>query len=120
MQPELAGKRVLIVDDNATNRRVLGLQAAQVGHDVASATESPTEALRRLDAGEAFDLAILDMHMPEMDGVALARRIREQHPALPLVLFSSLGRREAGDDRRALRGLSRQAACASRSSSTRW
>ena len=47
--------------------------------------------------GEAFDLAILDMHMPEMDGVALARQIRERRPELPLVLFSSLGRREAGD-----------------------
>ena len=38
------------------------------------------------------------MHMPEMDGVALARAIRERRPTLPLVLFSSLGRREAGAD----------------------
>ena len=37
------------------------------------------------------------MHMPEMDGLTLARQIRDAHPALPLVLFSSLGRREAGD-----------------------
>jgi CheY-like chemotaxis protein len=64
----------------------------------ARATESAQEALRWLDGGEAFDLAILDMHMPEMDGVALARRIRELRPALPLVLFSSLGRREVGVD----------------------
>jgi CheY-like chemotaxis protein len=62
------------------------------------ATESPAEALRWLDAGEAFDLAIVDMHMPEMDGVALARQIRERRAMLPLVLFSSLGRREAGAD----------------------
>jgi CheY-like chemotaxis protein len=61
-------------------------------------TESPLEALRWLEEGEAFDLAILDMHMPEMDGVALARKIRERHAALPLVLFSSLGRREVGED----------------------
>ena len=40
------------------------------------------------------------MHMPEMDGLALARQIRERHATLPLVLFSSLGRREAGDDER--------------------
>jgi CheY-like chemotaxis protein len=60
-------------------------------------TESPAEALRWLAAGERFDLAILDMHMPEMDGVALARRLRDFAPNLPLVLFSSLGRREAGD-----------------------
>ncbi|MGZ5768655.1 MAG: response regulator, partial [Caldimonas sp.] len=97
-QPELQGKRVLVVDDNATNRRVLTLQAAKWGM-VVRASESPLEALRWLAEGnERFDLAILDMHMPEMDGLELARRIRAAgHGALPLVLFSSLGRREAGD-----------------------
>jgi CheY-like chemotaxis protein len=100
-QPELAGKRVLIVDDNPTNLRVLGLQMGKWGMATRD-TGSPNEALRWLDgkdgqAGERFDLAILDMHMPEMDGLELARRIRERQPALPLVLFSSLGRRESGD-----------------------
>jgi CheY-like chemotaxis protein len=90
---------VLVVDDNATNRRVLTLQTAKWGM-TSRATESPLEALRWLDAGEAFDLAILDMHMPEMDGLTLARQIRERHAELPLVLFSSLGRREAGDNDR--------------------
>jgi GAF domain-containing protein/CheY-like chemotaxis protein len=97
IQPELQGKRLLVVDDNATNRRVLSLQAAKWGMATRD-SESPSEALRWLDAeGERFDLAILDMHMPEMDGLALARRIRASHRKLPLVLFSSLGRREAGD-----------------------
>jgi CheY-like chemotaxis protein len=58
---------------------------------------TPGEALAALEAGEAFDVAILDMHMPEMDGLALARRVRARLPKMPLVLFSSLGRREAGD-----------------------
>jgi len=96
VQPALAGKRLLVVDDNATNRRVLELQASKWGM-VSRATESAAEALRWLEAGEAFDLAILDMHMPEMDGVALARAIRGKRAALPLVLFSSLGRREVGE-----------------------
>ncbi|MEO5691887.1 MAG: GAF domain-containing protein [Usitatibacter sp.] len=96
VQAELKGKRVLVVDDNATNRRVLGLQTAKWGMQPRD-TGSPAEALRWVEAGEAFDLAILDMHMPEMDGLALARRIRAHAATLPLVLFSSLGRRESGD-----------------------
>ena len=94
VQMELQGKRLLIVDDNATNRRILALQSGKWGmvpHD----TEFPEEALRWLDAGERFDLAIVDMHMPQMDGHELARKIRKRNAALPLVLFSSLGRREA-------------------------
>ena len=96
-QPRLQGRRVLVVDDNTTNLRVLSLQMAKWGM-TSRATLSALEALRWLDAGEAFDLAIVDMHMPEMDGVALARQIRERRAALPLVLFSSLGRREVGED----------------------
>jgi CheY-like chemotaxis protein len=96
-QPALAGKRLLVVDDNATNRRILALQAAKWGM-AARDTETPAEALQMLSAGERFDVAILDMHMPDMDGNTLAARIRKAGHALPLVLFSSLGRREAGDE----------------------
>jgi GAF domain-containing protein/CheY-like chemotaxis protein len=95
-QPELQGRRVLVADDNATNRRVLDLQMGKWGM-VPCATESPAQALRWVEDGEEFDLAILDMHMPEMDGLQLAQRIHASRPSLPLVLFSSLGRREAGD-----------------------
>ncbi|MBO9651106.1 MAG: response regulator, partial [Variovorax sp.] len=96
VQPEMAGKRLLIVDDNATNRRVLSLQTAKWGMN-SRMTASPLESLQWLDAGERFDVAIVDMHMPEMDGLELAQRIRAKHAALPLVLFSSVGRRETGD-----------------------
>jgi signal transduction histidine kinase/CheY-like chemotaxis protein len=95
-QPALAGKRVLVVDDNATNRKVLSLQAGKWGM-VTRDTPSGVEALQWLAQGEPFDLAVLDMHMPEMDGLTLAGRIHSTHPQLPLVLFSSLGRREAED-----------------------
>jgi signal transduction histidine kinase/CheY-like chemotaxis protein len=95
-QPALAGKRLLVVDDNATNRRILALQAAKWGL-LPRATESPAEALDWLAKGEAFDAAVVDMHMPGMDGVMLAKRVRAIHATLPLVLFTSLGRREAGD-----------------------
>jgi CheY-like chemotaxis protein len=99
VQPRLEGKRLLIVDDNATNRRVLALQTAKWGME-SRATESPAEALRWVEEGDAFDAAVLDMHMPEMDGLSLARTIRARRAALPLVLFSSLGRRELDEDDR--------------------
>ena len=92
-QHELEGRRVLIVDDNATNRRVLTLQAAKWGMTLRD-TESPVQALEWIEAGDTFDMAIIDMHMPQMDGVELGQRIRALRPALPLVLFSSLGGRE--------------------------
>jgi signal transduction histidine kinase/putative methionine-R-sulfoxide reductase with GAF domain len=71
-QSELVGKRILVVDDNATNRRILTLQTAKWGTDT-RATASTGEALDWLKTGERFDLAILDMHMPVMDGLELAR-----------------------------------------------
>src|SRR5690606_27325659 len=61
-------------------------------------TESPRTALKWFEDGETFDIAILDMHMPEMDGVELAKHIREIKSKIPLVLFSSVGRREVGDN----------------------
>jgi signal transduction histidine kinase/CheY-like chemotaxis protein len=95
-QPTLVGKRVLVVDDNETNRRILGAYLDSWGMQV-SLTGSPREVLGWVEAGAAFDIGVLDMHMPEMDGVTLARAIREHRPptALPLLLFTSLGRREA-------------------------
>jgi PAS domain S-box-containing protein len=95
MQPSLRGKRVLVVDDNATNRRILTSHLGAWGM-APRATGSPAEALAWIRADERFDIGILDMHMPEMDGVALAQAIRENPAgaALALVLFTSLGRRE--------------------------
>ena len=96
VQPTLRGKRVLVVDDNATNRRIVTVHLDTWGMP-SRATESPLEALEWLRAGERFEVAILDMHMPEMDGVALARALRPlpAGASLPLILFTSLGRREA-------------------------
>ena len=91
--PQLAGKRLLVVDDNATNLEIVARHARSWGMD-AVAIASPTEALARIEGGESFDVAILDLVMPEMDGLALAREIRrhrDEHE-LPLVLLTSLGR----------------------------
>jgi PAS domain S-box-containing protein len=91
----LAGRHLLVVDDNATNRRILTAQATGWGM-VVHAASSGAEALGWLRNGARFDLAVLDMHMPEMDGEMLAREIRQLRSAdaMPLVLLSSLGARE--------------------------
>ena len=91
----LQGRRLLIVDDNATGRRILGELARNWGM-VPRAVSGGAEALALLRGPEPFDLAILDMQMPDMDGLQLAEEIRRLRGAdeLPLILLSSIGRRE--------------------------
>jgi CheY-like chemotaxis protein len=59
-------------------------------------TEHPHEALEWLQKGEPFELAILDLQMPEMDGIMLTRELRKLRApkSLPIILLTSLGRRE--------------------------
>src|SRR5262249_3020440 len=80
----LAGVRVLAVDDNATNRRILEevLAGWQMRATLrASAPEALQELERAAAAGEPYVLVLLDAHMPDMDGFTLAGRI-QQTPAL--------------------------------------
>src|SRR5882724_4165661 len=89
-QPQLAGKRLMIVDDNSTNRSILTLQTKSWGM-VSDAFASGQEALDSIRMGNKYDLAILDYHMPEMDGLMLATELRKICDAqtLPLVMLSS-------------------------------
>jgi signal transduction histidine kinase/CheY-like chemotaxis protein/HPt (histidine-containing phosphotransfer) domain-containing protein len=98
-QSELAGKRVLIVDDNASNRRLLKIQTERWGMR-ARDTNSPAVALEWIVRGDPFDVALLDYQMPEMDGVALAREIRAVRGAHApvLILLSSTGQSLASVD----------------------
>jgi CheY-like chemotaxis protein len=88
----LQDKRMLIVEDNKTHRQILTLQAQTWGM-MPYATASSQEALRLLELNHHFDLAILDMQMPEMNGLELAQAIRRlpNYQDLPLVVLSSLG-----------------------------
>ena len=89
--PKLAAKRILVVDDNATNREIVTRQTRSWGMDPV-VVELPSEALALIENGEHFDVAALDMLMPEMDGLELARQIRRlrDERELPLVLLTSL------------------------------
>jgi CheY-like chemotaxis protein/HPt (histidine-containing phosphotransfer) domain-containing protein len=91
-QPQLADLRLLIVDDNPTNCRILTLQTGKWGMTPRGAN-SGAQALEWLKAGETFDVAILDMQMPGMDGLMLAAEIRKLPgtQAMPLVLLTSMG-----------------------------
>jgi signal transduction histidine kinase/DNA-binding response OmpR family regulator len=95
-QPQLNGKRALIVDDNPTNRKILDVQTRGWGM-LPTVVSSGAQALVHIRNNEPFDIAILDMHMPEMDGVMLAKEIRKYRNtnALPLVMLTSLGQRES-------------------------
>ena len=93
---QVKGTSVLIVDDNATNRRILVDQTAQWGM-TSEAVSSGSEALKLLkQENMTFDLAILDMQMPGMDGFTLAGEIRKlfSEIELPLVLLTSMGRQK--------------------------
>ncbi len=105
----LRGKRALIVDDHATNIRILTRQLQLWGMEVTSA-ESGVSALEWLSADASAasdstkpDIIITDMHMPEMDGVTLARQVKSNAPLkdIPLILLSS-GFMPASDDSHAL------------------
>ena len=97
----LGGKRVLIVDDNATNREILGKLTSSWGM-LPVEVEGGSQALQALDQGlkenNPFQIAILDMQMPEMNGDALARAIHSdvRMDVLPLLLLSSLGEHSDG------------------------
>ena len=88
----LSGRRVLIVDDNKTNRNILTQQTASL-HMLPTCVESGEVALELLKTDDKFDLAILDYQMPTMDGVMLAEEIRKipERKKLPFILLSSYG-----------------------------
>ncbi|WP_276369479.1 hybrid sensor histidine kinase/response regulator [Chryseolinea sp. H1M3-3] len=88
----LEGKRILVTDDNETNLTILKNQLVQ-WNLVPVIARSGKEALAILNDKQNFDLVLTDMQMPEMDGMELARQIRKQHNALPIILLSSLGER---------------------------
>ncbi len=90
----LHNRRVLVVDDNATNRDILRRQLERWGTTVSLAV-SGDEALQVAARGERFDLAVLDYHMPVMDGRELAPRLRAAlgAGAPPMIMLSSLGDR---------------------------
>jgi len=89
--PDLQGKRVLIVDDNETNRRILGSQVESWGMAAHMVSSGP-EALAMLEKERDFDAVLLDMMMPEMSGLDVSAAIRRSGlTSLPIVILTSAG-----------------------------
>jgi PAS domain S-box-containing protein len=88
--PQLIGKKVLIVEDNKINRRILSKQIYDWGM-ISTAAVSGQEALKYIRRGDDFDIAILDMDLQDMSGLELEEKIRKHNKTLPLVLLTSLG-----------------------------
>jgi PAS domain S-box-containing protein len=92
-QPQLEGKRLLIVEDNTFTRQILTYFTALWGA-LPKAAATAREALDWIHQGDVFDLAILDMQMPEIDGFHFAEVVHRHKAELPLVMLTSLGMRD--------------------------
>jgi two-component system sensor histidine kinase/response regulator len=92
---DMRGLHVLIVDDNATNREILThyCHLWKLRSECAASGEEALRLLRFTATDDPFELAILDMQMPKMDGLMLARKIKEDPltSAVQLVMLTSLG-----------------------------
>jgi len=98
-QPRLKGKRLLVVEDNASNQRLIRQYATQWGLGIESAANS-TEALHALQHKGEFDAAVVDLQLPDKDGLELTSEIRTLASGrfLPIVLLSAI--RLRSDDHR--------------------
>jgi PAS domain S-box-containing protein len=92
---KLQGKRLLVVEDNETSRSLLVLHARRWGMNVEGCATGE-EALQRLQAGETFDVALIDQDLPAVNGLDLALAVRELPPSanIPLILLNSGNREE--------------------------
>ena len=105
-QGTMEGRRILVVDDNETNRRILKLQLEEWGPRVRCAV-SGEEAWQMIERGDPFDLVLTDYKMPGMNGEELARKIREIGPVrdLPVILMTSMGLMGNSEDSGSARSL---------------
>ncbi|SDG38407.1 two-component system, cell cycle sensor histidine kinase and response regulator CckA [Limimonas halophila] len=82
-----AAQRVLLVDDDTAVRTFAARALANRGYAVTAAANGE-EALRLLDDGAGAEIVVTDIVMPGMDGLALARTLRQRQPGLPVILMT--------------------------------
>ena len=95
-EPGLGPIRVMLVDDSTVIRRVVGsVLADEAGLEVVGTAADGQEALDRVDSYRPH-VVVLDVEMPVLDGLHTLRALRPRHPALPVIMFSTLTSRCAG------------------------
>jgi DNA-binding response OmpR family regulator len=82
----MAGKKILVVDDEPEVRQLMEHFLSERGYEVRIA-ENGRQALEALDTFMA-DVVLLDMHMPEMDGLETLKRLAVRSPALPVIMVT--------------------------------
>lgn len=87
-QKQAPAKRILIAEDDDNIRNLLGSYLSVNGYEIDTVSDG-NAAVERLDAGE-YDMAVLDIMLPGVDGLEICRRIRERH-RMPVLLLTALG-----------------------------
>lgn len=91
----VAGKSILVVDDHALNRDLLGVLLGQAGFHISMAENGRSAVELAMD--DRFDLILMDIQMPDLDGLTATRMIREAGKTVPIIAMTSHARKEDAD-----------------------
>ena len=84
------GNRIIIVDDDRDFMELIAGKLRAIGYEDLNLVDSPLEAAEAFDRGEVFDLALVDMTMPEMDGMAMLRHIKNTCPGTEVIMVTAI------------------------------
>jgi len=88
--PEDSAQHVLVVDDDETVRTLEGVRLSRLGHEVTRAADAESALAAVKEAPDAFDIALIDYHMPEMNGLELVHALRGEGGTAAVVLMTGL------------------------------
>lgn len=84
------GSRILLVDDDRDYMELLSGKLRSIGYNNLQMVDSPLEAAEAFDRGEMFDLALIDMTMPEMDGMSMLEHIKNTSPGTEVIMVTAI------------------------------